>query len=206
MGIKIMAQEMIDPTSEAMGEWPKKIEQCNVPQPLCTFQFDRKIVQPYNFMMPKWAWELVEKRNKLEFLLAVRYGMEFDLNQINENLLSRTSFHTIKYVEFQYYLKKHGLKEVAVLMAEFESKNFTIRFKSSFSVLDLVFLKGTIDKLNPVELTKNAAQLAQNSWQGTVINRGLFKKIFNSDYDSQALKLLADKRYYPDTGRDIRNW
>lgn len=199
-----MAQ--IDPAAEAMGAWPKKVEQCNVPQPLCTFQFERKIVQPYNFMMPKWAWELVEKRNKLEFLLAVRYGMEFDLNQINEDLLYRPSFHTFKYVEFQYYLKKHGLKEVAVLMAEFESKNFSIRFKSSFSILDLVFLKGTIDKLNPVELTQNAAQLAQNSWQGTVINRRLFKQIFNQDYDAEALKLLASERRYPDTDTNIRNW
>lgn len=200
-----MAQQ-IDPTADAMGAWPKKVEQCNVPQPLCTFQFDRKIVQPYNFMMPEWAWELVEKRNKLEFLLAVRYGMEFDLTLINENLLNRLSFHTMKYVEFQYYLKKHALKEIAVLMAEFESKNFSVRFKTTFSILDLVFLKGTIDKLNPAELVKNATELARNDYNGTVINRHLFKQIFNQDYDAQALKLLASERRYPDTDTGSRNW
>ncbi|MCJ0829144.1 hypothetical protein MN869_11895 [Acinetobacter sp. NIPH1876] len=200
-----MAQQ-IDPSSEAMGAWPQKVEQCNVPQPFCTFQFNRKIVQPYNFMMPQWAWELVEKRNKLEFLLAVRYGMEFDLNQINDALLHRPSFHTVKYVEFQYYLKKHALKEIAVLMAEFESKNFSIRFKTSFSVLDLVSLKGTIDTLNPTELVKNATELARNNYNGTVINRQLFKQIFNQDYDPQALKLLASDRRYPDTNTGSRNW
>lgn len=157
-------------------------------------------------MMPRWAWELVEKRNKLEFLLAVRYGMEFDLNIINQNLLSRPSFHTIKYVEFQYYLKKHVLKEIAILMAEFESKSFSIRFKSSFSVLDLAFLKGTIDRLNPVHLAENAVQLARNNYNGTIINRKLFKQIFNQDYDNKALKLLLSKHYYPDTSEDMRNW
>ena len=203
-----MAQQKLDPTSDAIEAWPKKIEQCNVPQPFCTFQFERKIVQPYNFMMPKWAWELVEKRNKLEFLLAVRYGMEFDINLINEDLLLRPSFHTDLYVKFQYYLKKHALKEVAVLMAEFESKNFSLRFKSTFSILDLVFLKGTIDKLNPAQLTLDAIKLAKNDYNGTVINRHLFKQIFNQDYNAEALKLLASQGYYPDsaTGTGTRSW
>lgn len=115
-----MTQQMIDPKSEAMGAWPKKIESCNVPQPFCTFQFDRKIVQPYNFMMPQSAWDEVLNKNKLEFLLAIRFGMQYDLNLINESILLNSSFHTDLYVKFQYFIKKHALKDMAVLMGEFQ--------------------------------------------------------------------------------------
>lgn len=197
---------MIDPKSEAMGAWPKKIESCNVPQPFCTFQFDRKIVQPYNFMMPQSAWDEVLNKNKLEFLLAIRFGMQYDLNLINESILLNSSFHTDLYVKFQYFIKKHALKDMAVLMGEFQSQVFLTRFKTTFAVQDLVSLKGKIEKLDPTRLMRNAIELAKNDYIGTVINRQLYNKIFNQDYDLAALKLLSSQGYYPDSLSVTQNW
>lgn len=65
---------------------------------------------PYTFMMSAQQWEYVERRNKLEFLLAVRFGMEYDIAKLNEDVLLSTGFHTGMYVKFQNYLRKHYQK------------------------------------------------------------------------------------------------
>ncbi|MDV2440383.1 hypothetical protein QR665_13000 [Acinetobacter gerneri] len=193
-------------TEEAMNGFPKKVEQCDVPEPFCIFQFKKKVVQPYNFMMPLWAWDYVLKKNKLEYLMAIRYGLEFDLTMINSNELHRPAFHTLMYVNFQYYLKKHAMKEMSIVVAEFEKTAFSTRFKSTFAVKDLLSLKGTIDNLNVVGLTIDATNLAKNGFQGTAINRKMFKRIFNQDYDPRALASLAQDRKYPDSGEVRSEW
>lgn len=202
-------QPKVDMRSDVIPlNWPKKVEQCNVPQPFCIFQFKREIVQPYNFMMSKNTWEFLAQKNKLEFLIAVRFCMQFDINKINEDLLYNLSFHTDMYVKFLYYLRKHAEKEVVVAMAEFQSQAFSLRFKNTFAIGDLLSLKNTIDKLNLSSLIADVTKINRNGKTGTVINRNLFKEIFSFDYDPATLKLLANQGYYPDEANSAatRSW
>lgn len=53
---------------------------------------------------------------------------------------------------------------------------------------------------------RNAIELAKNDYIGTVINRQLYNKIFNQDYDLAALKLLSSQGYYPDSLSVTQNW
>ncbi|ENW93326.1 hypothetical protein [Acinetobacter dispersus] len=111
----------IPSTSDAWGTFPSEVEVCNVREPFCVFQFNKPIAVPYNFMMSASQWKRLSQENKLEFLLAVRFGMEYDLSKLNKDgLLSTIGLHTQMYIKFQSYLQKHYQKEIAVLVAIFQ--------------------------------------------------------------------------------------
>ncbi|CAM3587168.1 hypothetical protein VXG46_002028 [Acinetobacter baumannii] len=188
----------IPPNSKAWEGYPSKVESCNVPKPFCYFQFDRPIAMPYTFMMSAQQWEYVERRNKLEFLLAVRFGMEYDIAKLNEDVLLSTGFHTGMYVKFQNYLRKHYQKDAAVLMAVFQSNAFTTRFGTSFAIEDLVGLKGAIDDLRVDDIMTGAHMISRRNGHGTQINRKMYQQNFNQDYNPTMLKTLAAQGLYPD--------
>lgn len=111
--------ETVPGNAKAWEGYPDKIENCSVSQPFCLLEFNRKIVQPYNFMMPAHMWKHLANTNKLEYALAIRFGLEHDVLP-HENLLSATGYHTRMYVLFQRYLKKNVVKEAALIVAEFK--------------------------------------------------------------------------------------
>ncbi|WP_168378664.1 MULTISPECIES: hypothetical protein [Acinetobacter] len=182
--------------AKAWSGFPDKVESCSVRQPFCLLEFNRKIVQPYNFMMPSHMWEHVYNTNKLEYALAIRFGLENDVSDV-ENLISTTGYHTRMYVLFQKYLRKHIVKEAALIVAEFKSNEFKTRFGTTFAIQDLVGLKGTLDDLNIGEVLAGAAKL-QMLRGGEKINRNMYKMLFNQDYNPKMLKVLAEQGIHPD--------
>lgn len=193
----------IPASSEAWEGFPTKNESCSVPQPFCFFQFNRPIAQPYTFMLPAHHWEAVARQNKLEFLLAVRFGMEYDVSKLNEDVLSTTGFHTGMYVKFQHYLKKHYQKDAAILLGLFQQTAFTTRFTTAFAVEDLIGLKGTIEDLRIDKIMIGADLIAMRGGFATQINRKLYRHLFNQDYNPNMLQTLAQQGLYPDEANEI---
>lgn len=189
----------IPSTSDAWGAFPPEVEVCNVRKPFCIFQFNKPIAVPYSFMMSASQWKRLSQDNKLEFLLAVRFGMEYDLSKLNKDgLLSTTGFHTQMYVKFQSYLKKHYQKDAAVLVAIFQHNAFTTRFKSAFAVGDLFSLKGEIDDLRVDDIMTGGIMISRHGGRATFINRKLYQQIFKQDYNPEMLRVLATQKIYPD--------
>lgn len=91
-------------------------------------------------MMSPEHWKEVAETNELEFLLASRYCMEIDLTQVSEELIARTSYHTLHYIKFQSYIKKNAIRQTASIISEFKKQEFTLRFKTTFAIHDLLFL------------------------------------------------------------------
>ncbi|WP_180081994.1 MULTISPECIES: hypothetical protein [unclassified Acinetobacter] len=188
--------ETVPGNAKAWEGYPDKTESCSVRQPFCLLEFNRKIVQPYNFMMPAHMWEHVANTNKLEYALAIRFGLEHDV-LANENLINTTGYHTRMYVLFQKYLKKNVVKEAALVVAEFKSNEFKTRFGTTFAIQDLIGLKGTLDDLNISDVMVGAAKLQMKNG-GEKINRTMYKLLFNQDYNPKMLKVLAEQGIYPD--------
>lgn len=185
-------------------EYPEEIKVCELSEPLCNSYIKARnyyMARPYNFMMLPEHWEKVT--NQIELLMAVRFGMEFDMNKFGDNIIYQSSFHTQMYIKFHNYLNKHAMKDVAKIVAEFQQTAFTMRFKSTFAIHELAFLKSNIDKLNILTAIDNVRALSINAGPLT-INRNMYKNVFRQDFHPQMVEQLIQNRIYRGDPNNIK--
>lgn len=187
-------------------DWPIEQKACDSTKvltvPLCNSYV--KIVsyymaRPYNFMMAKEYWE--EVTNDIELLLAARFGLEYDMNKVPEELWYRASFHTQYYINFQKYVRQNALKDAAKLVAEFQSDTFALRTtKSIGGFYDIAsIILDAKDRINVYKAVTDTRQLIENHGPLT-INRTMYKKVFNQDYHAGMLELLRKNGTYKGDG------
>ncbi|WP_431830768.1 hypothetical protein [Acinetobacter ihumii] len=199
----------------AWSGYPKEQKICVITEPLCNQYIKERnyyMARPYNFMLYIEQWGNV--KNKIELLMAIRFGMEWDTNKLADGNLYDPAFHTQMYIRFHNYVLKQSLKEIPKIVGEFEQTAFKVRFLSVFAVDELRELrnlepfaqgkgalkslndlKKTISKLNVVSATRDLSLLVQN--KGPLhINRDMFKKVFNQDYNPRMVQILRDEGVY----------
>ncbi|MEQ1064681.1 hypothetical protein ABLB96_15505 [Acinetobacter sp. XH1741] len=205
----------IPDTSPAWDAYPTEQKVCEITEPLCNDHIKVRnytMVRPYNFMMNIQHWAEVE--NTIELLMAVRFGMEWDVNKLPESNMADPAFHTRMYITFHNYVLKHAMKEGARIVGEFQQTAFKVRFLSTFAVDELLELrnlskfdqgkeiyskiedlKDTFAKLNAAKASTDLAQLRMNDGP-LFINREMFKKVFNQDFNPKMIQIMKQNREY----------
>jgi len=127
------------------------------------------------------------------------------------------------YVKFHNYLLKHSVKEIPRIVGEFQSTAFKVRFLSTFAVDELLELrnlskfdqgkeiyskiedlKDTFSKLDVATASEDLALLQMNN--GPLhINREMFKKVFNQDFNPKMIQIMKQNREYPGDPHNVSN-
>ncbi|MFB0550797.1 hypothetical protein ACET1S_18275 [Acinetobacter baumannii] len=210
-------------SSPAWDAYPHEEKVCVITEPLCNDHIKIRnyyMARPYNFMMRINQW--AEVANTIELLMAVRFGMEWDMNKFDDRLLSDPGFHTQMYIRFHNYVLKHAMKEGARIVGEFQQTAFKVRFLSAFAVDELLELrnlskfdqgkeiygkiqdlKDTFAKLNAARASVDLAQLRMNDGP-LFINRDMFKKVFNQDFNPKMIQIMKQSREYPGDPINVR--
>lgn len=212
-------------SSPAWDAYPQEQKVCDITEPLCNSHIkirNYSMVRPYNFMMSAYHWSQVAD-NTIELLMAVRFGMEWDINKVPESNMSDPAFHTRMYIKFHNYLLKHSVKEIPRIVGEFQSTAFKVRFLSTFAVDELLELrnlskfdqgkeiyskiedlKDTFSKLDVATASEDLALLQMNN--GPLhINREMFKKVFNQDFNPKMIQIMKQNREYPGDPHNVSN-
>ena len=177
------------------GMFPKGVEVCNYPSVTCNPAFkvgNYYIAAPYNFFFDEDHWKAIQEINKVEFFLALRFGLEYDINKFGDGMINKLSFNTMMYIKFQQYVRKHALKDATKLVMQFEKATFSLRLKvPPFGLMDIFKALGVKNNLKLPEAMSNIQQLAENGYSPLYVNRATFKSIFNTDYHPAMLKQLT---------------
>ena len=103
---------IISGNSNIWEAFPEEKKVCEFSEPLCNSVIKVRnyyIARPYNFLMSLDQWSSIT--NKIELLTAIRFGMEWDTNNLPEGYLSDPAFHTQMYIKFHNYLMKNVMRE-----------------------------------------------------------------------------------------------
>lgn len=230
MELKMSNKNLRDPysrsipsSSPAWASYPHEQKVCEITEPLCNDYIKVRnyyMAKPYNFMMSINQWS--EVQNTIELLMAVRFGMEWDVNKLPAYNMGDPAFHTRMYVKFHSYVLKHAMKEGARIIGEFQQTAFKVRFLSAFAVDELLELrnlskfdqgkeiyskiedlKDTFTKLNAAQATTDLAQLRMNDGP-LFINREMFKKVFHQDFNPKMIQIMKESREYPGDPINVR--
>lgn len=200
----------------SMAGFPTEQKVCVISEPLCNQYIKERnyyLARPYNFMLDIEQWSEVAQ-NGIELLMAVRFGMEYDVNTFPDGFIHDIAFHTQMYLKFHNYVLKHSLKEIPKIVGEFQQTAFKVRFLSTFAVNDLRELRNlgpfaqgkgavkslkelnkTLSKLNVLNATRDLELLAKNG--GPLhINRDMFKRVFKKDFNPGMVQIFKDQRIY----------
>lgn len=194
-----MATSRVDYQQLEEQSFPEEIKTCEFTEPLCNKYIkirNIKVIQPYNFFMSPEQWAEVEAKNGLEFRLALKFGLENDIRAYGPHMIDRLSFHTMMYINFGEFVRKNAMKEVAKLVAEFQSSTFKARTTSIFSLSKILTVKSLIDKSYSItEAHVDVRELTVNRGPLT-INRNLFNEVFNKDYDVRTVNFYEQEGTY----------
>jgi hypothetical protein len=78
-----------------------------------------KQIVPYTFCIPQHLWDHIKRRQPFEYDMALRFGLEFDLRQIEKDtpgFIYTEYFHTMMYLKFATYITKVS-KDKALIAA-----------------------------------------------------------------------------------------
>jgi hypothetical protein len=201
---------------DSMAGFPTEQKVCVITKPLCNQYIKERnyyLARPYNFLLDIEQWSEVAQ-NGIELLMAVRFGMEYDVNTFPDGFMHDIAFHTQMYLKFHNYVLKHSLKEIPKIVGEFQQTAFKVRFLSTFAVNDLRELRNlgpfaqgkgavkslkdlnkTLSKLNVLNATRDLELLAKNG--GPLhINRDMFKRVFKKDFNPRMVQIFKDQRIY----------
>lgn len=206
----------ISQNSEAWDAFPQEKKFCEITEPLCNEHIKMRnyyMARPYNFMMNLSQWTQVS--NKIELLTAIRFGMEWDTNKLPDGNLADPAFHTQMYIKFHKYLMKNVMREAPKIVAEFQQAIFKARFMTTFAIDEIKDirnlekredqikagyekakeLKAQIDTINVVDAARDMF-LIQNNKGPLSINRDMFIKVFNQDFNPNMIKVMRQQGIY----------
>ncbi|CAP02690.1 hypothetical protein ABSDF3423 [Acinetobacter baumannii SDF] len=142
----------------------------------------KKIV-PYTFCIPQHLWDHIKKRQPFEYDMALRFGLEFDLREIEKatpGLIYTEYFHTMMYLRFATYLYRIATDKALVAATELLKDSFKIRVAAHYKNLeDIIELApaghGIFDKGRYTALAANN----KDNRGPIMIGHRLYQMIFN---------------------------
>lgn len=159
----------------------------------------KKIV-PYTFCIPQHLWDHIKKRQPFEYDMALRFGLEFDLREIEKatpGLIYTEYFHTMMYLRFATYLYRIATDKALVAATELLKDSFKIRvaahYKNLEDIIELTpagygfFERGTYTAL----ATNN-----RNNRGPIMIGHRLYQMIFKKKWNRQAYELCRTEYGY----------
>lgn len=159
----------------------------------------KKIV-PYTFCIPQHLWDHIKNRQPFEYDMALRFGLEFDLKQIEKNtpgLIYTQYFHTMMYLRFASYLYRISRDKALIAATELLKDSFKIRVAAHYKNLeDIVELApagyGIFDQARYTALAMN-----NRSNRGPImIGHRLYQMIFKKNWNRQAYELCRTEYGY----------
>lgn len=158
----------------------------------------KKIV-PYTFCIPQHLWDHIKRRQPFEYDMALRYGLEFDLRQIdgdNPGFIYTDYFHTMMYLNFATYLRKNAKGEAGKAVSELMGDTFKIRVAAHYKKIEeIVELTpagyGVFEK---AKYTGYAMNNMRNRGPFMISSR-LYEMIFGKKWNKQAYELCQAEGY-----------
>lgn len=98
----------------------------------------KKIV-PYTFCIPQHLWDHIKNRQPFEYDMALRFGLEFDLREIEKStpgLIYTEYFHTMMYLRFASYLYRISRDKALIAATELLKDSFKIRVAAHYKNLE----------------------------------------------------------------------
>ncbi|MDC4761781.1 hypothetical protein NQ808_01090 [Acinetobacter baumannii] len=159
----------------------------------------KKIV-PYTFCIPQHLWDHIKKRQPFEYDMALRFGLEFDLREIEKatpGLIYTEYFHTMMYLRFATYLYRIATDKALVAATELLKDSFKIRVAAHYKNLeDIIELApaghGIFDKGRYTALAANN----KDNRGPIMIGHRLYQMIFKKKWNRQAYELCRTEYGY----------
>lgn len=160
-----------------------------------------KTIVPYSFGIPQYLWDHIKERRPYEYDMALRFGLEFDLRQIdrdNPGFIYTEYFHTMMYLNFATYLRTNSKNNALKAIAELMSDGYKLRVAAHYKNMEDI-----------IELTPagwgffNKGQYVAHA-EATIVNQGpyiisqrLYQLIFGKKWNKQAYELCRSEGYQP---------
>ena len=132
--------------------------------------------------------------------MALRFGLEFDLKEIEKNspgLIYTEYFHTMMYLRFASYLYRISRDKALIVATELLKDSFSIRVAAHYKNLE------DIIQLSPTGYgifgSARYTALAMNTRRNRgpfMIGQRLYQMIFNKKWNTQAYELCLTKYSY----------
>ncbi|MDC5098216.1 hypothetical protein OHW41_20020 [Acinetobacter baumannii] len=159
----------------------------------------KKIV-PYTFCIPQHLWDHIKRRQPFEYDMALRFGLEFDLREIEKatpGLIYTEYFHTMMYLRFATYLYRIATDKALVAATELLKDSFKIRVAAHYKNLeDIIELApaghGIFDKGRYTALAANN----KDNRGPIMIGHRLYQMIFKKKWNRQAYELCRTEYSY----------
>ncbi|HFG6964420.1 hypothetical protein ACNQOT_16820 [Acinetobacter baumannii] len=159
----------------------------------------KKIV-PYTFCIPQHLWDHIKRRQPFEYDMALRFGLEFDLREIEKatpGLIYTEYFHTMMYLRFATYLYRIATDKALVAATELLKDSFKIRVAAHYKNLeDIIELApaghGIFDKGRYTALAANN----KDNRGPIMIGHRLYQMIFKKKWNRQAYELCRTEYGY----------
>lgn len=174
----------------------------------------KKIV-PYTFCIQQYLWDHIKERRPYEYDMALRFGLEFDLSEINKNnpgFIYTEYFHTMMYLKFAIYIRttsqRNALKAVGELMSDGYKLRVAAQYKNMEDIVQLspagwgFFSKGqyiahaeaTIANKGPFIISYRLYQLIfKKKWNDQAYS--FYRTVGSSVPDSDILRVPDDWRF-----------
>lgn len=158
-----------------------------------------KTIAPYTFCIPQIWWNHIKERRPYEYDMALRFGLEFDLNKIERDtpgLIYTEYFHTLMYLNFATYLRINSKNGALKAVAELMSDGYKLRVAAHYKNMeDIVQLSpagwGVFSKAQYVAHAE-AAIMNNGPY---IISQRLYRLLFGSTWNKQAYKLCSSEGY-----------
>ncbi|MGK9156440.1 hypothetical protein [Acinetobacter radioresistens] len=159
-----------------------------------------KQIVPYTFCIPQHLWDHIKRRQPFEYDMALRFGLEFDLREIEKStpgLIYTEYFHTLMYLRFSTYLHKISRDKALIAATELLKDSFDIRVAAHYKNLeDIIKLTpagyGIFDKAKYTALATNN----RTNRGALMIGHRLYQMIFNKKWNRQAYELCRSEYGY----------
>ena len=158
----------------------------------------KKIV-PYTFCIPQHLWDHIKKRQPFEYDMALRFGLEFDLRQIekdNPGFIYTEYFHTMMYLNFATYLVKTSKDKALIAATELLTDTFKIRVAAHYKNMeDIIELAPAgYGMFSKAEYVGKAGLILRNRGPFMISER-LYMMIFGKKWNQQAYSLCRSEGY-----------
>lgn len=159
----------------------------------------KKIV-PYTFCIPQHLWDHIKNRQPFEYDMALRFGLEFDLREIEKStpgLIYTEYFHTMMYLRFASYLYRISRDKALIAATELLKDSFKIRVAAHYKNLeDIIELApagyGIFEQARYVALAANN----RDNRGPIMIGHRLYQMIFKKKWNRQAYELCRTEYGY----------
>lgn len=158
-----------------------------------------KQIVPYTFCIPQHLWDHIKRRQPFEYDMALRFGLEFDLRQIEKytpGFIYTEYFHTMMYLKFATYITKVSKDKALIAATELLKDTFKIRvaahYKNKEDIIQLT--PAGYGMFSKAEYVGKAGQILKNGGPFMISER-LYTMIFGKRWNKQAHSFAVSEGY-----------